>query len=369
VLGPPVRTPSRLVATVAIAIAAVAVTVAIVTGAPVAQAQGRQAVVVSDSILLGAQAPLVGNLQGAGFGVEFDGTVSRSTLAGAEAVRSHAAALTDTLVISLGANDSGNPGTFRQRVDAVMVAAAGVPNVYWITIREVRPYYAPANQVLRDAAARYPNLHIVDWHAASAGRAGLTSSDGLHLTPAGARELADLLTGAIVSGSVPAAEAPPTTVPAPPSTTAPVPDAVPAPAPAEVAPPTTVAPTTGTPTAAVVALDRSLFVTGDLPGRSVSAVAAPAPPAPGLPWAWILVVLALLGGTAVAFRQLGLRTASGPVRHAPLSRSQLRAARIAGARDRHPTTGTAPPVPVEPGPELQPGVAPSELSGTGAEPS
>ncbi|UDY34111.1 hypothetical protein [Dermatobacter hominis] len=353
--------PSRSTLIAAVLAAAVVTSAVVALGSAPAQAQQRHAVVVADSILLGAQGPLVGQLQGAGWSVDFDGAVSRSTLAGAEAVRSHAGGLTDTLVISLGANDGGNAGTFRQRVDAVMAAAAGVPHVYWITIREVRPYYGPANQVLRDAATRYPNLTIVDWHAASAGRSDLTSSDGLHLTSAGGRALAGLLAGAITSGA-PAPVAVATTAPPPPTTAAPPATTVPAPATTVPAPAPT-APPTGTPTAATVPLDRSLFVTGALPGRVTRAAAVPAPAGGGVPWGWLLVVALLVGGTAIVFQRLGFRTASGPVRHASVTRAQLRAARIAGARGRHPAAAPTPPMPEEPSPD----VGPSELSGTVAD--
>lgn len=355
------RSTSRTKLLVALA---VSLLVSTGTGAlvgPSVGAQPRHAVVVADSILLGAKAPLVAQLERAGWTVDFDGAVSRSTLAGAEAVRSRAGGLTDTLVVSLGANDGGNPATFRQRVDAVMAAAASVPNVYWLTIREVRPYYGPANQVLRDAATRYPNLRLIDWHAASAGRSGLTSGDGLHLTGAGANELAGLVASTVTTGAAPLVAAPPvptTEAPVTTTTAAPVetvPTTVPAPPAVEPVPEPT-----GTPTAATAPLDRSLFVADHVPGVAGRTAAAAAPPSGGFPWVWLLALAVL--GTAAAFgaQRLGFRTVSGPVRHSPVSRSELRAARIAGARDRHPATVVAPPVPEEPSPEIDP----SGLSGT-----
>jgi lysophospholipase L1-like esterase len=225
-------------------LAAIAVLV-VVLGAsctPSSRAAGRRVVVVGDSIILGARGPLEASLGRAGWTTSFDAEVSRSTSAGVEAVRHHGLELGDSLVVSLGANDAGNPATFRQRVDALMTAAAGVPHVYWLTIREVRPYYGPANQVLRDATRRYPNLQVVDWHGATAGSSGLTAGDGLHLTPAGARSMAFLVSAAVEAGA-------PTTVVGPPSTAGPDPVAVaptppspaPAPAPVVTTVPTTVA--------------------------------------------------------------------------------------------------------------------------------
>ncbi len=216
-----------------------------VVGAPPADAQQRRVVVIGDSIILGAQSALTGAFQGAGWQIAFDAQVSRSTVAALDAIEAHRAELTDSLVLSFGANDAGNPATFRSRVERVLAATASVPNVYWITIREVRDYYPAANQVLRDVAAAHPNVTVVDWHAASAGSSGLTSGDGLHLTGAGGARMAEVLVGAVVNGVAPLAAAPPpppapTTPPPPPETTA---------APTTVAP-TTTAPAETTTTAA-----------------------------------------------------------------------------------------------------------------------
>lgn len=349
--------------TLALVVALVLLAAGSIVHAEPAGAQARHAVVVSDSIFLGAQAPFTSRLAAAGWTVEFDGAVSRSTLAGADAVRSRRPTVTDTLVVSLGANDSGNTTTFRSRVDAVMAAAEGVPNVYWLTIREVRPYYAPANQVLRDAAARYPNLHVVDWNAASAGRDGLTSGDGLHLTPAGAGELAGLVASSVTSGAAPVAAPPPggpVAVDAEPAATPVAPDAataanadpLPAPAPAEASPS---APDDG---AAVAApspqADRSEPVTADGPvrvaaggsvDRAGSAGAGPVPAA---------VVAAAVVGVVLLLRRtrwmpFALRSTSLVSRPSPVSRSELRAARIAGSMGRHPSVASVPPVPDEEG--------------------
>ncbi|MFM7069226.1 MAG: hypothetical protein ACKOYM_07170 [Actinomycetes bacterium] len=158
----------------------------------------RKVVVVGDSIILGAQQPMTRALAGIGRTVVFDAAVSRSTSAGAEAVAGHRSDLTDSLVVNLGANDAGSTALFARRVEKVLAAAGSVPRIYWLTIREVRPYYPAANQVLRDAARRYPNLHVVDWNAVAAAP-GLTSGDGLHLTSRGALTMTDTLLRAIAA--------------------------------------------------------------------------------------------------------------------------------------------------------------------------
>ncbi|MEI7888152.1 MAG: hypothetical protein WCJ04_12240, partial [Actinomycetes bacterium] len=182
-------------------------------------AQQRSVVVVGDSIILGAQTPMVAAFSNAGWGINFDAVVSRSTSAGAAAIDAHWMELTDSLVINLGANDAGNTASYRQKVEQILSATAGVPHVYWLTIREVRDYYPAANQAIREVAAGHPNVTVLDWNAYTAGSTGLTAGDGLHLTNAGAAAMTDLVAGAVVNsvlpqvGAVPAPTSPPATLP------------------------------------------------------------------------------------------------------------------------------------------------------------
>ncbi len=208
-------------------------------------AQQRSVVVVGDSVILGAQGPMVAAFSNAGWGINFDAAVSRSTSAGAAAIDSHWMELTDSLVINLGANDAGNTAAYRQKVEQILSSTAGVPHVYWLTIREVRDYYPAANQAVREVAAGHPNVTVLDWNAATAGSTGLTARDGLHLTGSGAAAMTDLVFGAVVNSVVPQiAPAPAATPPEipPPATTPP------ATTPPETAPPTSLPATTVTPT-------------------------------------------------------------------------------------------------------------------------
>ncbi len=205
-----------------------------------AGAQQRRVVVVGDSIILGAQAPLTAAFAQRGWAVTFDAAVSRSTGAGLQAIESHRPELTDSLVVSLGANDAGSPSAFRQRVQSILDTTAGVPHVYWVTVREVRDYYAPANQIVRELAAGRPNVTVLDWHGATVGATDLTSGDGLHLNGAGAGRMTQMVIDAVVAGSAMPAAAPalPPPVPDAPAPVADVPPVAPEP------PPTTAAPTT-----------------------------------------------------------------------------------------------------------------------------
>ena len=366
----------RTVLTVVVALVVAAMAAVAPVGGPAAGAQSRRVVVVGDSIILGAQSQITSAFDRNGWATSFDAKVNRSTLAGAQAVAAHAPELSDTLVVSLGANDAGNPATFRQRIDAVMAAAGPVPRVLWLTIREVRDYYGPANQVLRDAAERYPNLDLIDWNGASAGAPGLTAGDGLHLTAAGGGSLAFLVAASVASGPAPAA---PAVVPAAP------------PAVAE----TTVA---ATPRPRPWRPSRRHLLRRSTRSRPPWRPPRPRrpPPSPSRPpprcaddvdtavedgasslvpgigvtlGGGILLVVGVLAAAGVwiaIWSLLRTRGRSGPPRFpdppgpprtrrprhrrrsAPqaLSRSGLRAARIAAARGHHPTAAPVPPPPV-----------------------
>ena len=209
-------------------------------------AQQRSVVVVGDSVILGAQGPMVAAFSNAGWGINFDAAVSRSTSAGAAAIDSHWMELTDSLVINLGANDAGNTAAYRQKVEQILSSTAGVPHVYWLTIREVRDYYPAANQAVREVAAGHPNVTVLDWNAATAGSTGLTARDGLHLTGSGAAAMTDLVFGAVVNSVVP--QIAPAPGPTPPPETVPPATTPPATTPPETAPPTSLPATTVTPT-------------------------------------------------------------------------------------------------------------------------
>ena len=115
----------------------------------------------------------------------------------------------DTIVMATGYNDwhAAMPGM----IDQIMSAARrrGVEQVYWLTLSargngdyfKYRDNYQRINQHLHDAAARMPDLAVLDWNAHSAGRSGWFNADGIHLTPAGGAELARFIRSSVTGGS------------------------------------------------------------------------------------------------------------------------------------------------------------------------
>jgi hypothetical protein len=284
-------------------------------------------VVVTDSVAAGAGGPLGAALEDRGWDVTVDAVGSRTTLSGADAVGGGSI---DTLVISLGANDGGNPETFRTRVDAVLDRARDVRRVYWLTIHEVRGYYVAANEILRDASEREPSLTILDWNALASDRPDLTAPGGLHLTGAGVEAMTQLVTDAVTADR------------------AAVPDPAVAPSALEVAEDVAAAPEPTTVRAAPDDVTTSSGGASLGPSSGpVSPVTTTTPPEPGSAWrsiagwtigGFLLVVASIVGaGTWLALWALrtSRRSPTPPVQRSdshPAVRAQLRAERIAAAR-------------------------------------
>jgi len=107
-------------------------------------------------------------------------------------IRTSGAALGETVVVESGYNEYVQ--VYASDIDTVMQALvdAGVQAVLWMTIREQRPDYVTMNAQIRAAAARWPQLVVVDWNAASRNRTWF-NDDGLHLNAEGALGMARLL--------------------------------------------------------------------------------------------------------------------------------------------------------------------------------
>jgi hypothetical protein len=128
-----------------------------------------------------------------------------------DVVAQRGAQLGPTVVVEVGYND---PATeFPQRVEDSISAllAAGVQRILWVNLRQWQQQYIGMNQVLVAAAARHPELTIVDWESLSHDHYSWFQGDGIHLVYDGAVAMATLLNGAIKQALAPLAPpAPPT---------------------------------------------------------------------------------------------------------------------------------------------------------------
>jgi hypothetical protein len=103
-----------------------------------------------------------------------------------------------TVVVEVGYNDPA--GAFSAEVDRAMSAlvAAGAKHVLWLTFRESRAPYPTLNTLLEQAAARWPQLVLVGWNAASASHSSWFQTDDVHLTPEGGVAMAHLTHAAVM---------------------------------------------------------------------------------------------------------------------------------------------------------------------------
>jgi len=117
----------------------------------------------------------------------FQGTQPATVL---DLVRTSRSTLGPVVVVNVGYND----WAAAYDVDKVMLAleAAKVRTVVWVTLRESTSNYAQINAAIRKGARRWPDLVVADWDAYSRGKPWFIS-DGLHLTPIGAKGLSRLL--------------------------------------------------------------------------------------------------------------------------------------------------------------------------------
>jgi hypothetical protein len=116
-----------------------------------------------------------------------------------------AESLGDLVVVDVGYNDV--PSDYGADIDRVMqsVVRRGVTTVIWVTMQETRPLYRTTNGAIRAAAARWPQIRIADWHAASRAQRSWFAGDGLHLSRSGALALARFLRPLVVAWSCTAA--------------------------------------------------------------------------------------------------------------------------------------------------------------------
>ena len=143
---------------------------------------------VGDSIMLDIQPELQVDLPG----VRVDGLVSRQFETGIGVVQADRAAgtLGNVLVVELGTNGSVTSAD----IDAMMQAAAGVARVVFVNVDVPRPWEAPDNAVIAAGVARYPGVAVLaDWYTLSSPHPEWFTADQVHLNPAGAQALAQLI--------------------------------------------------------------------------------------------------------------------------------------------------------------------------------
>ena len=209
-----------LVAVLALTLLAGVLAASAVT-APAPVLPRRRVLVIGDSVLAMATAEIAQAMPDRQ--VTVDAKVNRNTAQGLDVATARGADA-DVVVVQLGTNDSGTLGIYGPRVERLLDALAHVPLVIWLTIREVRPYYAAANDLLRQEVATHPNLAVADWSQVADRSPEVFSGDGLHLRGAGPRLMATFVADQVAralpgdGGRPPASAIPSGPVPPPSST-------------------------------------------------------------------------------------------------------------------------------------------------------
>nr|WP_276561311.1 acyltransferase family protein [Bacillus paramycoides] len=97
------------------------------------------------------------------------------------------------VIIGLGTN-----GAFTtEQLVSLINLIGNERKIIFINTRVPRPWESIVNEKLKVTTSKYPNVTLVDWHAASAGKRDYFAPDGVHLTKVGAEAYAALVVKAV----------------------------------------------------------------------------------------------------------------------------------------------------------------------------
>jgi hypothetical protein len=119
-----------------------------------------------------------------------------------ELIQSLGAKLGPNVVIAVGYNDFEDQYAGNIADALAALKAAGVKHVWWLTLRAAHHPYITMNAAIEAAAQQNSQLTVVDWNVYSRSHPSWFHSDGLHLQPVGAVEMATLIHTALVKGGV-----------------------------------------------------------------------------------------------------------------------------------------------------------------------
>lgn len=165
--------------------------------APAHGGELRRVFLLGDSVTVGATPAIESDAVAHGWSVSIDAEIGRTTEEGAAILASMQGQLPAVVVVELGNNDAENPSVYRDRIDAVMRELVSVHDVIWYSMTPFASWVPAANDELRAASQRWPNLVIADWSTVSATTPGALAGAGPHLQARGAQAFADLLYSAL----------------------------------------------------------------------------------------------------------------------------------------------------------------------------
>jgi hypothetical protein len=120
-------------------------------------------------------------------------------------VQSMGSKLGPNVIVVVGYNDFEDQ--YAQNIEDALAAMkqAGVQRVLWATLRAASHPYLSMNDDILAAAARHPELTVVDWNLYSRSHPEWFQADGIHLLGPGSEAMATLLHATLVSLGIAAA--------------------------------------------------------------------------------------------------------------------------------------------------------------------
>jgi hypothetical protein len=107
-----------------------------------------------------------------------------------------------TVVVAVGYNDPEDQyaGNIEAAIDAM--TTAGVKRIFWLTLRAARHPYLSMNDDIAQAAAKHPQMTVIDWNVYSRSHPDWFQTDGLHLLGPGAEAMATLIHKSLLTAGV-----------------------------------------------------------------------------------------------------------------------------------------------------------------------
>ncbi len=152
---------------------------------------GEGVTMIGDSLTVG----IVPYLQEKLPHMTIDGKVGRQMSQANEEINNLTAIgkLGNYVIVELGNNGPFSPEQLR----SVLQSLSGVKRVLLVTTRVPEPWEDTVNTTITQVGQEFPNVQIVDWYGASAGKDRYFYNDGVHLKPAGSRYYTSLLVAAL----------------------------------------------------------------------------------------------------------------------------------------------------------------------------
>jgi len=169
-------------------------------GGPIGpRVDGNRVLLVGDSILA-STAKRYGNemceaLTPLGWQVAVEAEPGRFAAFGVEVLERRIDAVWDVVVVYLGTNYEGNEESLRTQFAKMFEITRGVETVV-LTTGEFRGAQRTVNQVIRETAAQYDHVRVLDWSSVAKVR-GVTGKDKIHLSDTGRSVLAQTIARAL----------------------------------------------------------------------------------------------------------------------------------------------------------------------------